>query len=340
MNRRTRTLLIGAVPIVAVGAVLASPAAVVPYAAEGPGPLVDVLGELDGAPAVEISGAEVDDPAGELDMTTVSVAHSMSLPAATVKWLDPEQDIVPIETIFPPGMTHEQVQERNAVAFTDSEASATIAALDHLGRPVEAYAAQVLPDSPAAGAVNEGDGIVAVGDRRIATPRDVVDAIGSHLPGDEVELTLARGGGEEKARVTLAENPDVEGAAQLGVVVGARPAGGLEIEYNVAGIGGPSAGLVLTLAVIDKLSPGDLLHGAHVAGTGTIDASGAVGPIGGITHKIAAARDAGADMFLVPEANCAEALTADAGDMPLLSVADVDAAIAALEDPAAAPTCG
>ena len=137
----------------------------------------------------------------------------------------------------------------------------------------------------------------------------------------------------------LGEHPDDAGTAFLGIGMSAQPAGDVNVEYNVSGIGGPSAGLILSLAVIDKLSPGDLTEGRHIAGTGSIDGSGAVGAIGGITHKISAAREGGADMFLVPADNCAEALTAEAGDMPLIRVETLDDAVEALEDPAAAPTC-
>ena len=96
---------------------------------------------------------------------------------------------------------------------------------------------------------------------------------------------------------------------------------------------------MMSLGVIDKLSPGDLTQGRYIAGTGTINAAGLVGEIGGVTHKIAAARKAGAEMFFVPKLNCAEALGADAGEMLLIQVESLDDAVAAIDDPAAAPKC-
>lgn len=340
MNRRTRTLLLGAVPIVAVGAALVTPVGAVPYAAEGPGPLVDVLGDVDGTPIIKVGGTDrVDKPAGEMDMTTVSVAHSLALPTAVGLWLDPEQDLVPIETIFPPGVPQEEVEEQNAVAFTNSESNATVAALRELGLPVETYVAHIVKDGASAGKLEDGDVILAADGKKIDSPAEVVMVVAAHKPGDTVDLRIRRGDKGLDVPVTVGEDPESPGTPHIGVIVGAQPAGGLDITYNVKDIGGPSAGLLLTLGVIDKLSPGDLTGGAHVAGTGTIAPDGTVGPIGGITHKIAAARDGGADFFLVPEDNCAEALTGDPGDMPLIQVGTVDDALKALEDPGAAPRC-
>ncbi|APT90184.1 hypothetical protein CSPHI_02840 [Corynebacterium sphenisci DSM 44792] len=341
MNRRIRTLVAGAVPIVALGALLASPAAIVPFAAEGPGPVFDVLGEVEGAPAIEISGTAEDDPsAGRLDMTTVAVSHNLPLSRAIGMWADPDQQIVPIEVVFPPGLSTEEVERRNEVMFADSEANATAAALRALGRPVQVAVARVLDDGPAAGVLEEGDVVLAVDGVGVTGPRELQDAVGAHAPGEEVTLRVARDGAERELAVRLGEHPEDPARGHLGVGIAARPGEGVRVDYNVSGIGGPSAGLIMTLALVDKLSPGDLTGGRHIAGTGTIDGIGTVGEIGGITHKIAAAREAGAELFLVPEANCAEALTADAGRMPLVRVRDLDGALAALADPAAAPRCG
>lgn len=341
MNRRIRTLAAGAVPIVALGALLASPAAIVPFAAEGPGPVFDVLGEVEGAPAIEISGTAEDGPsAGRLDMTTVAVSHNLPLARAIAMWADPDQQIVPIEVVFPPGLSTEEVERRNEVMFADSEANATAAALRALDRPVRVAVARVFDDAPAAGLVEEGDEVIAVDGFGVTGPAGLQRAVAGHAPGERVTLRVRRGDAEREVSVRLGESPRDPSRGHLGVGIAVRPADGLRVDYNVSGIGGPSAGLIMSLAVVDKLSPGDLTAGRHIAGTGTIDGAGSVGEIGGITHKIAAARAAGADMFLVPEANCAEALTADAGRMPLVRVRDLDGALAALEDPAAAPRCG
>jgi PDZ domain-containing protein len=191
--------------------------------------------------------------------------------------------------------------------------------------------------------VKINDVITSVDGTDVTVPGDVSDAIGDKSPGDEVTLGIDRGGKTETETVTLGEMPDElagdeeaeaatggNGKAFLGVTMVAQPADGIRVEYNLKDIGGPSAGLMFSLAVVDKLSPGELSGGEFVAGTGTIASDGTVGPIGGITHKISAAKNAGASVFLVPAGNCSEASSADSGDMTLLEVDTLDGAVDAL----------
>ena len=192
----------------------------------------------------------------------------------------------------------------------------------------------------AEGALEEGDVLRTIDGDEVDRPETLQRTVAGHAPGDRVVLDVVRDGEPREIEVELGGHPDDENRAFLGIGMAAQPTGDVEVEYNVSGVGGPSAGLMLSLAVVDKLSPGDLTEGRHIAGTGSIDGVGVVGPIGGITHKIAAAREDGAEVFLVPTDNCSEALTADAGDMKLISVGTLDAAVDALGDPNAAPTCG
>lgn len=340
VHRRTRTLLVGAAPILALAAVLSSPSVPVPFAAEGPGPLFDVLGEIDGDEAVVVRGGDPDPSAGELNMTTVAVAHRLSLAQVMGMWADPDQRVVPIEAVFPPGLSQDDVKERNALMFSDSEANATASALRQLGLPIEVTVALISEGGAAEGHLKEGDVLVAVDGAEVDRPETLQSTVAGRAPGDRVTLDVVRGGEEMEIGVELGSHPDDDDVAFLGIGMAAQPKGDVEVEYNVSGVGGPSAGLMLSLAVVDKLSPGDLTDGKTIAGTGSIDGVGVVGPIGGITHKIAAAREGGADMFLVPTDNCSEALTAEAGDMKLISVGTLDAAVEALDDPDAAPTCG
>lgn len=364
MNRRTQTLLVGAAPIIALVGVLSLPTLSVPYAAQGPGPVFDVLSKVDGKEIIAVSGSRADGEVskGELDMTTVAVQHNLSLPQAIGLWLDPENDIVPIEAIFPPGQTQEQVEEDNKAAFTESEANATSAALRHLGLPTEVSVAYTVPDSPVHNKLHENDVIVAVDGAAVSSPEEVRDAVAKHAPGDRVTLTVRPADvGKPKAQahgtdgtdaapaqadekpiqltVALAQHPDNAKVAMLGVGMGTQLAGDTKVEYQLSGIGGPSAGLMMTLGVIDKLSPGDLTGGRHIAGTGTIDAVGKVGEIGGIGHKISAARKAGAELFFVPAGNCVEARGADRGDMKLVKVSALNDALAALANPESAQSC-
>lgn len=341
MNARTRTLLVGAAPIVALTAILSLPQLVVPFAAEGPGPLFNVLRDVDGTNIINVEGEHVDtqESKGQLSMTTVSVHHNLTLPHAFAMWANSENDIVPIESVFPPGTSKDAVEEQNKMMFTESEANATSAALAELGLPTKTVVALVQKDSAADGELEVDDEIVKVGNDAVSRPEQVKAAVASKAPGEKIDLTLKRKGKELTKSVELGEDSENPGVSMLGIGMSAQPAGNTEVDYKLSGIGGPSAGLMLSLGVIDKLSPGDLTEGRRVAGTGTIDAAGRVGEIGGIKHKIRAARKEGAEMFFVPAGNCAEALAADAGPMRLIMVQELAGAVEALKDPAAAPSC-
>nr|WP_311768887.1 PDZ domain-containing protein [Corynebacterium bovis] len=343
-NRRTATVVAGALPVVVLVSLVGLPTVpgtdidlTVPYAAEGEGPTFNTLGDVDGTPVVDVTGAQTDETSGNLNMTTVSVRTRLSLSQALGRWITSDDTIVPLEQVIPSNTSPEDVQRQNAAAFAASESNATVAAMNHLGRPLETMVAGVNDDSPASGAVKENDIITAVDGQQVRVPGDVADKIADRSPGDRVTLSVRRQGHDEKVEVTLGEVPeslrsDSGASAFLGVTMVAQPAGDLRVEYNLKDIGGPSAGLMFSLAVVDKLSPGELSGGRFIAGTGTIDADGSVGPIGGITHKIAAAAHAGAEAFLVPEGNCAEATSRGYdGDPTLIKVSSLDQAVDELD---------
>jgi PDZ domain-containing protein len=356
-RRRTRTIVAGAVPVVVLVALLGMPTVpgtdidlTVPFAAEGEGPTFDTLGEADGRQVVDISGAkpgELDKTAGQLNMTTVAVRHNLSLAQMMGRWLGSDDTVVPIEQVFPSNVSPEETARQNAAAFANSESNATIAAMSYLKHPLETMVYSVADDAPADGTVKQDDVVTSVDGKDVTLPGDVADAVSGYKPGDEVTLGLRRGDRDVTEKVTLGEMPeelrdadagDAVGGndgngAYLGVTMVAQPAGGLRVNYNLNDIGGPSAGLMFSLAVVDKLSPGELTGGKFVAGTGTIDSDGTVGPIGGVTHKIAAAQHAGAEVFLVPSDNCAEAAGKKYdGDITLLKVDSLDGAVKALHD--------
>lgn len=315
----------------------------VPYAAEGTGPSIDTLGEIEGTQVVAVDGARTYPTAGQLNMTTVSVRSNMTLAQATARWLFTEDTLVPIEQVFPPGATQEQVQETNQAAFSASEASATVAALHHLGMPLQVTVAGVIEGSPASGQLKEGDVIAAVDDTPVDQPGQVRDLIGQRAPGEEVTVIVRRGEERIALPLTLGADPQEANKARLGVLMGSESADGVSVEYNLSEIGGPSAGMIFSLAVVDKLSEGDLTGGKFVAGTGTIAEDGTVGPIGGIKHKVRAASGMGAELFLAPAANCQEALSGNTGSTVIASVETLDDAIAAMSDFAAGRevrTCG
>lgn len=348
-NKRFSTLVWGAVPIalLAVGMTMdhipgTDIKLTVPYAAEGAGPTFDTLSEIQGTPVVDIEGAETLETGGQLNMTTVSVRTNMTLGQALARWAVTKDTLVPIEQVMPADRSEEETREFNQQMFVASEASATVAAMHYLGKPTTVNIHDVVEGAAADGTLQQGDKILAIDSTPVAKPSAVQDVVFAKKPGETVDVTISRDGKEETKTVELKENPHEKGKPMLGILMDSEPADGLKVHYNLNDIGGPSAGMMFSLAVIDKLTPGELNGGKFVAGTGTINDDGEVGPIGGITHKIRGSRDEGAELFLAPKGNCDAVKRADAGDMTVAAVSTLQEAVDAMEAFAAGrdvPTC-
>jgi len=316
------------VPIVVFGFLLA--AVTVPFVSLGPGPTFNTLAEYDGKQVVDIKGTDVKPTSGNLNMTTVSQRDQLTLGQALAMWASGDEQLVPRDLVYPPDKSREDVDKANDAEFKDSEDSAAYAALGYLKYAPAVTVAQVNDSGPAKGKLQVGDAIDAVDGKMTATLDEFTNILKATKPGQQVVLDYRRK--NEPAgtvTVTLGSNPDRD-YGYLGVAVLNAPWAPFSIDFNLANIGGPSAGLMFSLAVVDKLTTGDLNDGKFVAGTGTISPDGAVGPIGGITHKMSAARDAGATVFLVPAENCDEAVTGDQDGMRLVKVDNLTTAVDAL----------
>ena len=303
----------------------------VPYVAQVPGPTFNTLGEIDGEPIISVEGRERNQTEGELTLTTVGVSRAgLSLVEAVQGWFDSEVSVVPEETVYPPGRSEQETRDANRQAFLTSEEAAEAAALAELGYPVKVVVRGLSDDSPAEGQLQEGDAIESVAGR--PTPDlATLDAVLGAIPGGTtVPVAYTRLGQPGTAMVTTRAADD-EGSL-LGVLVQAQPAAPFDVDIAVGDVGGPSAGLMLSLGILDLVGDTDLTGGATVAGTGTIDATGKVGPIGGIQLKMIAAQEIGAKLFLVPADNCADALAAPQPGLTLARVSDLDQALTALGD--------
>lgn len=312
----------------------------VPLVALGPGPTYDTLGDVNGAPVVTVDGLPSFPTTGHLNMTTVAVADRLTFVDVLHAWASGARRVVPRTQVFPPGKTDDQVRDENTQQFATSETNAELAAMTELAIPTRVVVGALVPDSPAAGALQVGDELVAVSGRAVASPAAVADALAGTVPGQSITITYRRDGHERDAVVALGASPD-RTRGLLGVRPAVEPRSG-DIRISLGDIGGPSAGLMFALAVVDKLSPGELTGGRFVAGTGAIDAAGAVSPIGGIPFKMQAARDAGATVFLVPDANCAEAAASAPADLQLVRVTGLPDAVrqlGALDSGASVAAC-
>jgi PDZ domain-containing protein len=330
VTRRTAVLTTCAVLLVVFGVL--GTTLPVPYVAQYPGPTLNTLGETDGKPVIALEGRERNDVEGNLNLTTVEVSRrGLSLVQAIRGWFDSEVSVVPQESVYPPDRTAEETRQANREAFLTSEQAAQSVALARLGFPEKVVVQGVAEESPSEGRLEEGDAIEAV-DGRPTPDADALDAVLSSIEGGtRVTVDYTRLGEPGSTTVRTATPDDGEGAL-LGITIRDQPAAPFDVDIQIEDVGGPSAGLMLTLGILDLVGDDDLTAGAVIAGTGTIGLDGEVGPIGGVPLKMVAAREIGAELFLVPEANCAEAAAAPDPGFPLARVATLDDALEALAD--------
>jgi PDZ domain-containing protein len=328
VNRRILTLLVALVPILVFGVLLA--VVTVPFVSLGPGPTFDTLGEVDGKPVVQIEGTQTHPTTGQLNMTTVSQRDDLTLGEALALWLSGQEQLVPRDLVYPPGKSREDVDKANNADFKQSEDSAAYAALGYLKYPAAVTVATVTDPGPSAGKLKSGDAVDAVNGTPVASVEQFTGLLKATKPGDVVTIDFRRK--NEPAgvtQITLGTNKDRD-YGFLGVAVLDAPWAPFAVDFNLANVGGPSAGLMFSLAVVDKLTTGDLAGSTFIAGTGTISADGKVGQIGGITHKMAAAHEAGAMVFLVPAKNCYEASSDNPSGLRLVKVETLTQAVDAL----------
>ena len=326
MRRRGVTVLLGALvtTLLSIG-VLAVP---IPYVVLGPGPTVDTLGKDDGNEVIQVSGRAASVSAGQLRLTTVGVQPDVKLLPAIAGWFSDREAVVPREAVYPPGQTEKEVEQRNAEDFKNSQTSAETAALRQLGYPVHVIVQTVQTDGPSNGVLRVGDEITSIDGERVSSAPRLIELIQARPAGSPLSVAYLRAGAAGTATVTSVSQ---DNRARIGVGIESQQPHPFEVKIDLDEIGGPSAGLMFALGIVDKLRPEDLTGGKIIAGTGTIDDEGRVGPIGGITQKLIGAKEAGAQVFLVPADNCAEAVQNVPARLPLLKIASLDEALNALQ---------
>jgi Lon-like protease len=344
MSRRGLTLFAAGAGVIVSAAVAAL--LPVPYVILSPGPTLDTLGRSSSGSLIQISGHPTYRTSGHLNLVTVSFlggpGNQFNVFTALRAWLTPHTAVVPEQELFTPGQTQQQVVQQDTQQMVSSQQTATAAALCVLGihvTTVDTIEATVR-GTPASGVLRRGDVIAAVDGKPVSCDSGAGDLIRVRRPGAPVVLTILRGGQTEPLRLKTA---DVQGQAVVGVNVQESFRFPFNIKIDVGDIGGPSAGLMFALGIVDKLTPGgNLTGGRFIAGTGEISADGTVSPIGGIQQKMAGARIAGATVFLSPAANCPDARSAVPAGMRLVKVSTLRGAIgdlAALKAGRAVPSC-
>jgi PDZ domain-containing protein len=338
MSRRTLAIII-AVPLTAL-LLIAALVLPVPYVLYQPGTTLDVLTTAGGEERIQVKGHKAYYDDGELRMVTIYVTEpdkKISLGTALVGWVSRDKAVKPHDSVYTDDETAEENDARSAIQMSTSQDDAIAVALTALGYdvPVVPLVSSVGADLPAEGKLEAKDRFLSVGGKKIKTVQQVVDAISGAPAGKPLVLVVERAGKHERVEVTPRE---IEGKVRIGVELGFDYRFPFDVTINIDhNIGGPSAGLMFSLSIYDTLTPGSLTGGRIVAGTGEIRPDGTVGAIGGIQQKIAAARDAKAELFLVPAANCDEALGAPKDDVRLARVETMEQAKDVLEKFAADP---
>ncbi|MGZ4451406.1 MAG: YlbL family protein [Nocardioides sp.] len=346
-----RTLAAITAMTLVLGLLLAAWLVPLPYSIYRPGVTLNVLGDEspDGKPIIQVSGHPIYRDGGELRMTTVSVTRRdtrLGLFDLLGAWFDRDAAVYPRSSVYPDTSGNEKDDTaEGAVQMAGSQDIATAVAIKQLGLPVEqrVQIAAVAAKAPASDHLETGDLVLSVNGAAVGSADAAVKAIQATPSGEQVRMSVLRDG----KQVEIAFLPGTkDGKPYLGVSIGV----GYKLPFPVSididpAIGGPSAGLMFSLGIYDTLTPGSMTNGKPIAGTGTINPDGSVGPIGGIQQKIPAAMNDGAKLFLVPADNCADAAGADHGDMRLVKVTTMDSAVTSIEawaknPDAKLPTCG
>lgn len=333
-GRLSGVLLVGTFVVIAVAAALSFVG--LPYVVLLPGPATNILGEEDGTPILSVEGAPTYPTSGNLDYTTVLVEGGPGRRKVTVydvarAGLRESEEVVPVEQVYPPDASQEQVQEEGAAEMAASQTVATATALRALGRDVDQVVAiAAVPEgSPSAGVLEAGDVLVSVDGDPATDPDAVRAAVQRTQPGETIEVVVDRDGSPRTLQVTTGQGSD--GSTIIGVALRVDYDLPVEVTVSTGSVGGPSAGLMFSLAIYDVLTPGELTGGERIAGTGEMTDSGAVGLIGGIRQKLVGAREAGATVFLAPAGNCDEVVGHVPDGLQVVRVATFDEGLDAVE---------
>ena len=318
---------------------IATLAAPIPYVFFKPGVPDNVTGRL-----IEINDAKSYKPNGKLYITSILVTNPGSpvFGAETLyNWAIGPHVVLPRDVVYPPAVEGAVIQRDSRAEMSGSKVTATAAALSYLGYQFEEiyFISQVRDYSDAKGKLEPGDRILIVDGDTIKEIEEIRSAYSDRKIGDVIEIKVDREiNGEtrefvEKVRLVSNQEPGADpDRPAIGILVGTTAKFPVDIDFNIRGVGGPSAGLIFAVGVVEKMTPEDLLRGRKVAGTGSISPNGEVGAIGGIEEKMIGASRKGATIFLAPRDNCPDIKHIPKG-LKVIPVSTLSEAIAALRAP-------
>ena len=307
-----------------------------PVVALSPGPMEDVLVHL------KVEGARAYDSNGKLYLTSVGIDDNVRFYEALLDMANRDVQLLPRAQLYPEEQPSAEIDKENAALMDRSKETATVVALRELGYDIEPSGVeitQIVSGTPADGKLEPGDQIVEADGRAVDSTEEVRTAITAHKVGERVAFRVDRGKTTEKVSVRVEA---LEGQPRIGIVLrdlfpDLPVKVSIETENN---IGGPSAGLMFALSIIDKLTPDDLTAGRRIAGTGEIALDGGVLPVGGVAEKLIAVRRLGVTTFLIPADNCQSVRGQVPDGLRLVKVSKLEEALRFLRQPAAATAPG
>lgn len=334
-RRRSAGLrLAGVAAVLLTSTVVGAAVLPIPYVALRPGSARPVTEQ------VLVEGAPSYPPRASIAYTTVNVGGTTLL-EALLGWLDDDVDVVPEERVRG-DRSAEESRRYNAQLMDNSKLVAITVALEHLGHDVPirttgAVVRQIVEGSPAEGVLQLDDVIVSVDGQPVDQPGEIGTLLQPEGPGAQHLLTLERpAGSATTTEVTIATvaAPDDPARAVIGIAPEDRIVGfdlPIDVTIDSGNVGGPSAGLAFTLAVLDVLTPGEITGGHRVAVTGTMSLDGTVGPVGGAAQKAITVRDAGYEVFLVPSDELEDVRATIGDDLEVIAVDTLKEALDALD---------
>ena len=305
-----------------------------PVVALSPGPMEDVLARL------KVEGLPVYGSEGKLYLTSVGIDDNVRFYEALLDMANRDIQLVPRGRLYPEDQDSEEVDEENAQLMDRSKETATVVALREVGYDIEPSGVritQVVSGAPADGKLKAGDEILTADGRSVDSTEEVRKAITSHKPGERIDFRVKR---DKDERTVSVEVQEVENEPRVGILLrDLFPDLPVKVTIETQNnIGGPSAGLMFTLSIIDKLTSEDLTGGRRIAGPGAIDLDGSVLPVGSVDEKLIAVHRRGVTTFLIPADNCDEVRGQVPDGVRLVKVAKLDDALRFLRDPKAAAT--
>ena len=307
-----------------------------PVIALSPGPMEDVLARL------KVEGSRVYDSEGKLYLTSVGIDDDVRFYEALLDMANRDVQLLPRAELYPEEQDSTEIDKENAALMDRSKETASVVALREVGYEIEpsgVEVTQVVAGTPADGKLRAGDRILDADGRAVASTDEVRAAITRHEIGERVAFRIDRDDTEKNVSVQVRE---ADGQPRVGILLrdlfpDLPVKVSIETENN---IGGPSAGLMFTLSIIDKLTPEDLTGGKRIAGTGEIALDGGVLPVGGVAEKLIAVRRLGVTTFLIPAENCDSVRGQVPDGLRLVKVSTINDALRFLRDPkATAPGC-